>query len=75
LLAVLRHPTAVVALGLAGDTRVDLGFGDDAWKHLVGLGVDLHFGDVSLGLGLGAATRDELGVVIGRIVVDIGFPP
>jgi len=75
LLAVLRHPTAVVALGLAGDTRVDLGFGDDAWKHLVGLGVDLHVGDVSLGSGLGAATRDELGVVIGRIVVDIGFPP
>ncbi len=77
LVALTWHPNALASLALSGETIAD--FGEDAWRNLVGVGVNLHFGDVrlgfSLGLGVGAATQDELGAAFGRVVVDVGLPP
>jgi len=82
----LLRPGALVALGwrssplvsvsVSGESLANLD--GDPWRHLVGFGFNLHLGqDVrlgfALGIGVGAATRDELGAVTGRVVVDIGI--
>jgi len=78
LVALTWRPDLLVSLALSGESSV--GFAaDDAWQNVFGLGLNLHFGDVrlglALGLGFGDATRNEYGAALGRLVVDVGFPP
>lgn len=77
LVALTFQPIGVMSVALSGETIADLS--GAPWQHLVGLGVNLHLGDVRLGfafgLGLGQATRDGLGAAFGRVVIDVGFPP
>jgi len=64
----------LVSLSLSGETVVDLGGGPT--RTLLGLGANLHLGDLrlglALGLGLGHATREDLGNILGRLVIDVG---
>jgi len=63
--------------GAAIDVSAETFFGDEnhgGWRHLVGLGGTVDFGDARLGatVGLGLGERDAtLGTVVGRFVLDV----
>jgi hypothetical protein len=76
LVGVSWRPIDALSLTLSGQTVA--GLDTDFLGHVLGLGAQLSFGDLRLGLALGLGLGDDgeaaLGAFSGRFVLDVGIP-
>lgn len=76
LLGVSWRPVDALSLTISGQTVA--GLDTDFLGHVLGLGAQLCFGDLRLGLALGLGLGDDgeaaLGAFSGRFVLDVGIP-